>query len=243
MEVLLGVLGELVEEEGEEGIDILASSDRVAHGATAVRVTDIDGLVKEDDGSVVVPGVGVVDELKLLVDGSGTELKEETGQRRASRAAVEPKDDGVVLGIVSGLEEPYLRLESVCCDSNSYQLTVEEMLVLLVIVKVTAVLLDLINTELLGVDLLGSELEVVKLAANLSVTLAIGLSPEGLDIGTLDDVIPVAIGLSGNLLGLGRERVLLEGLDSIGDEHGDFIPDSLGLGGDLAKDLLEGLHP
>jgi hypothetical protein len=55
VEILLGVLGELVEEEGEKGVDVLAGSDSVAHGTTAVGVANIDGLVKEDDGSIVVP--------------------------------------------------------------------------------------------------------------------------------------------------------------------------------------------
>ena len=80
VEILLGVLGELVEEERKESIDILAGSNSVADRATAVGVTDVDRLVKEDNGSVVVPRVGVVDKLNLLVDGCRTELKEETGQ-------------------------------------------------------------------------------------------------------------------------------------------------------------------
>lgn len=107
VEVLLGVLGELVEEEGKKGIDVLASSDSVAHGATAVRVANIDGLVEEDNGSVVVPRLRVVDELNLLVDGGRSKLKEETGQGRATGATVEPEDDRVVLGVVTGLEEPF----------------------------------------------------------------------------------------------------------------------------------------
>lgn len=106
VEVLLGVLGELVEEEGHKSVDVLAGSDRVGDGGTRVGVADVDGLVKEDDGGVVVPRPLVVDNLKLLVDGSGAELHEETGQGRAARATVEPKDDGVVLGVVAGLEEP-----------------------------------------------------------------------------------------------------------------------------------------
>jgi hypothetical protein len=55
VEVLLGVLGELLEEEGEKGVDILASRPGVADGLAAVGVADIDGLVEEDDGSVTVP--------------------------------------------------------------------------------------------------------------------------------------------------------------------------------------------
>lgn len=68
VEVLLGVLGELVEEEGQESVDILASSNGVAYGVARVRVTDVDGLVKEDDAGIVVPAELVVHNLELLVD-------------------------------------------------------------------------------------------------------------------------------------------------------------------------------
>merc|ERR1712000_175715 len=125
VEVLLLVLGELVEEKGKESVDILAGSDSVANAVAGVRVADVNGLVEEDDGGVVVPCSRVALELKLLGDGGGAELKEQTGQRRAAGAAVEPEDDGVVLGVVAGLEEP-----------------VEEVLVLLVVVEVPGVLLD-----------------------------------------------------------------------------------------------------
>jgi hypothetical protein len=81
VEVLLSILRELVEEEGKKGINVLAGGDSVAHGAATVRVTDVDGLVEEDDGSVVVPRPRVVDNLNLLVDGGRAELEEEAGQR------------------------------------------------------------------------------------------------------------------------------------------------------------------
>lgn len=45
-------------------------------------------------------------ELQLLVNGRRTELEEETGEGGAAWAAVEPEDDGVVLWVVAGLEEP-----------------------------------------------------------------------------------------------------------------------------------------
>ena len=107
VEVLLGILGELVEEEGKESVDILASSDSVADGVAGVRVADVDGLVKEDNAGVVVPGVLIVDDLELLVNGRRAELKEETSKRRAAGATVQPQNDGVVLGIVARLEEPW----------------------------------------------------------------------------------------------------------------------------------------
>jgi hypothetical protein len=49
MEVLLCVFRELLEEKSKEGVDILASSDSVANRAAAVRVSDIDWLIEEDD--------------------------------------------------------------------------------------------------------------------------------------------------------------------------------------------------
>jgi len=68
VEVLLRVLGERVEEEGQEGVDVLAGGNSVADGRARVRVADVDGLVKEDDAGIVVPGKLVVDNLELLVD-------------------------------------------------------------------------------------------------------------------------------------------------------------------------------
>lgn len=55
VEVLLGVFGELLEEQGEEGINILAGGDGVGNLGSGVGVADVDGLVEEDDGSIVVP--------------------------------------------------------------------------------------------------------------------------------------------------------------------------------------------
>jgi hypothetical protein len=55
VEVLLGVLGELLEEESEESVDVLAGSDGVADSVAGVRVADVDGLIKEDNAGVSVP--------------------------------------------------------------------------------------------------------------------------------------------------------------------------------------------
>lgn len=111
VEVLLGILGELFEEEGKQGIDVLASSDRVTDSRVAVGVTDIDRLVEEDHGRVGVPSVVIVDRLDLLVDAARAELHEKTGEGRASRATVQPQNNRVVLGVVARLEEPYIALD------------------------------------------------------------------------------------------------------------------------------------
>jgi hypothetical protein len=68
VEVLLGIFWELLEEKCEECVYILSGCDSVADRAAAVRVTDIDGLVKEDDGGIGVPRVWVVVKLELVVD-------------------------------------------------------------------------------------------------------------------------------------------------------------------------------
>jgi hypothetical protein len=107
VEVLLGIFWELLEEEGKEGIDILACSNGVANSGATVRIADIDGLVEEDDGSVRIPGKVIVDRLDLLVDAAGTKLQEQSSKGRTARATVQPQDNGVVLGVITRLEEPF----------------------------------------------------------------------------------------------------------------------------------------
>jgi len=80
VEGLLGVLRKLVEEKGHQGVNILAGSDSVADLATGVRVTNVDRLVQENDGSVGVPGVRVVVEANLLIDRRRAELHEESSE-------------------------------------------------------------------------------------------------------------------------------------------------------------------
>lgn len=86
----MSVLGELLEEESEKGIDVLAGSYGVADRASAVGVASIDRLVKEDHGSIRVPRVRVMDDIQLPIDRGRAQLKEETCQRAASRSAIKP---------------------------------------------------------------------------------------------------------------------------------------------------------
>lgn len=106
VEVLLGVLREFLEEQCQQRIDVLAGSGGVADGVATVRVANVDGLVKKDDRGVAVPSGWVVLELDVVIDGGWAELEEETSQGGAAGAAIEPEDNGVVLGIISRLEEP-----------------------------------------------------------------------------------------------------------------------------------------
>jgi hypothetical protein len=106
MEVLLRILWELLEEKSKERIHVLARCHCVAHGTAAIRITNIDRLVKEDNGSVIVPRVRVVNELEVLVNGGRAELKEQSCKRRTARASVKPQDNGIVLWVVTGFKEP-----------------------------------------------------------------------------------------------------------------------------------------
>lgn len=116
------------------------------------------------------------------------------------------------------------------------------MLVVLIVVKVAAVLLDLVHSELGGIDLLGTQAVVVELASDLSVRLAVLiLDPDLLDVGALDYMVPLV--LADGLLGLGVHGLLLEVVHKLRGDHGEVLPDGLGLGGDLAVHILEGLDP
>lgn len=55
VEVLLSILGELLEEECHKRINILSSCDSVANSAARVRVSNVDWLIEEDDRGVCVP--------------------------------------------------------------------------------------------------------------------------------------------------------------------------------------------
>lgn len=106
VEVLLGVLRELLEEQRQQSVDILARSHSVADGRATVGVAHVDGLVQEDHRGIGVPRELIVDGLDLAVDGARAKLHEEASEGGAARAAVQPEDNGVILGVVAGLEEP-----------------------------------------------------------------------------------------------------------------------------------------
>lgn len=106
MEILFGVLREFLEEQRQQRVNVLTGSGGVADGAATVRIANVDGLVKEDDRGIAVPGMRVILDFDVVIDGRWAEFEEQTRQGGAARAAVEPEDDGVVLGIVSRLEEP-----------------------------------------------------------------------------------------------------------------------------------------
>lgn len=77
-------------------------------------------------------------------------------------------------------------------------LTVEQVLVLLLVIEITAVLLHLINTEDARVDLLDPQVVVLELAVDVALLLAIYvLDPHALNISALDYMVPLAVVLPG----------------------------------------------
>lgn len=106
MEVLLGILRELLEEQGQQRINVFTSSASIADCVAAVGIADVDGLVKEDDRGVAVPSIRVVLELDLVINGRWAELEEEAGEGGTARASVKPENDGVVLWVIARLKEP-----------------------------------------------------------------------------------------------------------------------------------------
>lgn len=109
VEVLRSVFRELLKEQREESVNVLAGSNGVTDGGATVRVADVDGLVKEDDRGIVVPGEVIVDGLDVLADRTRAKLQKQPSKRRAAGATVQPQDDGVILGVIARLKEPFLQ--------------------------------------------------------------------------------------------------------------------------------------
>ena len=86
----MGVLRELLEEKCEQSVYVLASSDTIADRASTVGVACIYGLIEEDNRSIRVPRIWIVDNVQLIVDTGWTKLQEKTCQRTTSRSSVEP---------------------------------------------------------------------------------------------------------------------------------------------------------
>ena len=116
--------------------------------------------------------------------------------------------------------------------------TIEQMLVVGCIVKITAVLLDMrIDAQRAWVNLLGAQCKVFQLPFNLSFLLAVGiLNPDILNIGALGDVMPVGVRSASMLLG-GREEA---GPFHLMREHlSDLIPDRASLSSQRPEGILE----
>jgi hypothetical protein len=83
------------------------------------------------------------------------------------------------------------------------KLTVEQVLVLFVVIQITTVLLDTrVNAKSTGVNLLNAEVIGIQFAINLTLLGTIGTrDPEALDIGATDVMVPVGGRTAGVLLG------------------------------------------
>lgn len=112
------------------------------------------------------------------------------------------------------------------------------MLIVGLVIEITAVLLDLVDAELGRIDRLDAQVVGIELAANFTVLLAVGaLHPKVLDIGALDDVVPVLTALSS--LGLAEPSRLVKGV--LGNEKLDLVPKGLCLIVHTIEGLLEAL--
>lgn len=114
------------------------------------------------------------------------------------------------------------------------------MLVVLIIIQVSTVLLDLVYTKLGRINLLGSQIVGLQLPINLTLLFALGiLNPYALHIGTLDNVVPGAIGSLDVWLGGGEEGGLVH---SLGEVQCDLVPNGFGLGGHTLHLVPEGVQ-
>ena len=119
-------------------------------------------------------------------------------------------------------------------------LTVEEVLVLLVVVEVTAVLLDLVDAQDRRVNLLGAKVERLEVAVDITLllTLAVG-DPDVLDRLAGCPEVPLRVGLP--LVSLGQAEV--SGLAHLlREHHGDLVPDGASVFGEMLEIMLEVLQ-
>lgn len=121
---------------------------------------------------------------------------------------------------------------------NQGGLTVEQMLVVLVVIEITGVLLYTgVDAKRARIGLLDSEIIGFQLAINLTLLLTVLTSdPDALDVGAADDVVPVVVGAAVVLLGEGEERVLIHALR---EEASNLIPEFTSLIRERLQLLLE----
>jgi hypothetical protein len=80
--------------------------------------TDTSRALNIEHVGPLVPGVGIVlDVVLTIVDDEGTVLLEESEQRGAAGAAIEPDNDRVVLRVALGFHEHVVKLlGGTCCQ-------------------------------------------------------------------------------------------------------------------------------
>ena len=114
------------------------------------------------------------------------------------------------------------------------------MLVILLVVKVAAVLLHLVDAQAGRVDLLGAKVEVLKVALNLTLLLAIAVGdPDVLNRLAGCPEVPLGVRLLLVRLGQAEERGLAH---LLGEHHGDLVPDGTSVIGEVLELMLEVLE-
>jgi hypothetical protein len=125
-------------------------------------------------------------------------------------------------------------------NSDGAAHTVEQMLIFLLVIKVSRVLLDLVHTECAGIYGFGPKIVVLELAINLPFLFALGVGgPNVLDVLATHDMVPLMVGPARMGLGLREEVCLVKGLWK---HHGDFIPDLPSFRGEPAESFLQVLE-
>lgn len=111
------------------------------------------------------------------------------------------------------------------------------MLVVGLVIQITTVLLDSVDTKLGRVDSLCAQVVGLQVATDDAAALLAGssLGPERLDMGTGSDVVPLRVRSPDVLRGLDERG---DGIESTGGEHCDLVEEGLGVGGHLAKSGL-----
>ena len=124
------------------------------------------------------------------------------------------------------------------------QLTVEQVLVILVVIKITTVLLDIrINAKRAGVHLLHAQIIGLELAVDLTLLSTISTcDPGALDILAANNMVPVRAGTAGMLLGQREHGSVVH---RVGEVVRHFLPQLASLTGkgiEVVLELLERLR-
>jgi hypothetical protein len=120
------------------------------------------------------------------------------------------------------------------------QLTVEQMLIIGLVIQITAVLLDLVDAQDRRINLLGTQIVRLEGAINLAMADTISLYPNALYVGALNNVVPFTVRFA--LVGFGVGDDVLGLLHEAGDQKAHLAPEALSVGGHLSERLLKGLE-
>jgi hypothetical protein len=107
--------------------------------------------------------------------------------------------------------------------------TVEQVLVLLFVIKIARVLLYGIDSECTWVHFLRPQTVVLEMTIDIPLLFALGIGdPNTLNVGTLDDMIPFMVWFPSVRLGCGEEG---RSIERVREHQRDVVPRLLGLCG------------